>query len=274
MNVVEQVSIRLRHSPALARAAWFWNAVRPVYNKSIEVFGRHGLERNINGTDRVLISPQFRNVPEVYEPETWTQIRNEIRPGDSVADVGAYIGLYTVAFAHMVGPSGKVYAFEPNATNCESLKQHLALNQVKDRVELIRAAVGDAEGTVAFDGSTGIQGHVSTTVTSQTEEVPCLKLDTFFEGRAIDVLKIDVEGYEELVLRGAQELLMSPKRKPRAIFIEVHPYAWPEIGTTSTSLLELLNRYHYQVFDLEGKPVFEIRCYGEIIAYQSLTNDA
>ncbi len=108
MNVVEQVSIRLRHAPALARVTWLWNAVRPVYDKSIAVFGRNGLERNINGTDRVLISPQFRNVPEVYEPETWAQIRNEIRPGDSVVDVGAYIGLYTVAFAHMVGPGGKI----------------------------------------------------------------------------------------------------------------------------------------------------------------------
>ncbi len=142
---------------------------------------------------------------------------------------------------------------------------------MQNRVELIQAAVGDSDGSVVFDGSTGIQGHVSTTATVQTEQVPCVKLDTFFEARGIDVLKIDVEGYEEIVLRGARHLLMSPTRKPRAIFIEVHPYAWPEIGSSSDTLLNLLNRFGYRVVDLNGEPVATIDRYGEIIARQELT---
>jgi FkbM family methyltransferase len=266
MNVIERVSIKLRHSPALAEAAWLWNLVRPVYDKSIAVIGRKGLERKINGTDRMLILPKFRNVTEVYEPETWALLRAEVNPGDSVADVGSYIGLYTIALAQLVGRSGRVYAFEPNSANCVEIREHLKLNQIEDRVELVQAALGDNDGDVPFDGSRGIQGHVSTASTNQTPFVACLRLDTFLAGRAVDVLKIDVEGYEEFVLRGASELLSSPERKPRSMFIEVHPYAWPELGTSSNSLLKLLADFGYQTQTLEGEPVEKIERYGEIIA--------
>lgn len=269
MNVVEQVSIRLRHTAVLNRAEWLWDAVRPVYNRSIAVLGRNGLERNMNGTDYMRILPKFRGVPETYEPDTWRQIRNEIRPGDSVVDVGAYIGLYTIAFAQLVGHAGRVYAFEPNRENCEDIRQNLRLNGIADRVELVRAALGHEDGDVPFDGSSGIQGHISATPTAQTKLVRCLTLDTYLDGQRVDVLKIDVEGYEENVLRGAAELLSSPTRKPRAIFIEVHPYAWGEIGTTSTSLLELLNEHGYITLDLEDKPVETIDRYGEIVAFRS-----
>ncbi|MEM2045746.1 MAG: hypothetical protein QXO20_06155 [Candidatus Bathyarchaeia archaeon] len=55
--------------------------------------GRNGLERIINGTDRILILPKFRGVGETYEPEVWSHLMAQARPGDIVADVGAHIGL-------------------------------------------------------------------------------------------------------------------------------------------------------------------------------------
>ena len=75
-----------------------------------------------------------------------------------------------------------------------------------------------------------------------------------------------MEGYEELVLEGARELLSDYLRKPRAIYIEVHPYAWPAVGTTSESLLDLLEEHAYAAYFLTGEPVEKIERYGEIVA--------
>jgi hypothetical protein len=75
-----------------------------------------------------------------------------------------------------------------------------------------------------------------------------------------------VEGYEELVLQGARGLLSDHLRRPRAIYIEVHPYAWSGPGTTSDSLLNLLQEHAYAVYFLTGEPVDKIDRYGEIIA--------
>jgi len=269
MNVVEAVSIKLRHSPALCRAGWLWNLVRPAYDRLIEFLGRNGLERNFNGQDSMLLHPKFRSLTEDYEPETWSLLRSEVRQGDAVADIGCYIGMYTIALARYVGPPGRVYAFEPNEANCAETLNHLKLNQVEDRVELVHAAVGDKDGEVFFNGSTGIQGHISLKADDESSLIPCLRLDTFLADRSLDVLKIDVEGYEEFVLRGATALLNSPERKPRTIFIEVHPYAWPELNCTSDSLIDLLEGHGYQIQDLDGYPVHAIERYGEIIAYRN-----
>ncbi len=269
MNVIEQVSIKLRHSRALSQAGWFWDLVRPIYDKSIAIMGHKGLERNFNGTDRILLQPKFRSLTEVWEPETWALIRSEVRPGDSVADIGCYIGMYAIALARYVGRSGRVYAFEPNVTNCDETRRHLKLNHVEERVELVPAALGDRDSKVPFNSSAGIQGHITLTPDDESSLVPCMRLDTFLAGRSLDVLKIDVEGYEEFVLRGAAALLGSRERKPRAIFIEVHPYAWPDLGCTSDSLKALLAQHGYRALDLNGQPVQTIDRYGEIVAYRT-----
>ena len=96
--------------------------------------------------------------------------------------------------------------------------------------------------------------------------VRCVRLDTVLRDRPVGILKIDVEGYEELVLRGAEQLLTASARSPRAMYIEVHPYAWPGSGTTSDSLLQLLTRCGYVAADLNGEPVTRIERYGEIVA--------
>jgi hypothetical protein len=79
-------------------------------------------------------------------------------------------------------------------------------------------------------------------------------------------MKIDIEGHEEAALRGARNLLQDSQRRPRVMFIEVHPYAWGELGFTSESLLRLLAEYGYAVYELDGRPVTKIDAYGEVVA--------
>jgi hypothetical protein len=73
--------------------------------------------------------------------------------------------------------------------------------------------------------------------------------------RRVDILKIDVEGYELEVLEGAIELLQNIRCCPRSIFIEVHPFLWPDRVTTGKALLDFLVSSKYQVVGMNGQLV-------------------
>jgi FkbM family methyltransferase len=266
MKGIEKASVWFRHLPLVERADWVWNAVRPVYDLMVARFGRNGLERVINGSDRILVGAEARGTPEKYEPDVWRELMAELRPGDTFVDVGAFIGLYAVAVGLRLKRSGRVVAFEPDRHNFSLLEKHVRLNGLEGRVELHRAAVSHNAGECRFLANGSSQAClVSSSDRKDTEIVTTVTLDGALPGKRIDILKIDVEGWEEMVLRGAQHLLRTATLRPRAIFIEVHPYAWQSNGS-STGLLALLNEAGYRVQTLEGEAIRSIERYGEIVA--------
>jgi FkbM family methyltransferase len=212
------------------------------------------------------LSPPFRGITETYEAEVWKHLMAHVQRGDRAADVGAFIGLYSIALAKRIGTPGHVTAFEPDLENFAALQTHCRLNGVADRISLIHGAVADEDGAVAFKPGRSSESRLSVAGENGQAAVHCTRLDTVFAKSRLDLLKIDVEGWEEPVLRGGMALLQDPRRKPRAIYIEVHPFAWPMVGTSSDSLLDLLTRCDYEVADLEGRPVTHIQDYGEIVA--------
>ncbi|HEY7531941.1 MAG TPA: FkbM family methyltransferase, partial [Nitrospiraceae bacterium] len=160
MHVLERLSIAVRHYRHVERLDWLWDAVRPVYDRMIDVTCKTGIRRNINGMDSILLAPRFRAVTEVYELEVWRRLMEELEPGDVFADVGAYLGLYTVAAARRVGPAGRVHTFEPDIENYQATHEHLRLNGLQSRVELLQAAVGARCERVSFRGAPD-SGHVA-----------------------------------------------------------------------------------------------------------------
>jgi FkbM family methyltransferase len=267
MKSIERVSVWFRHLPLLERADWLWNSLRPVYDRVVDRLGRRGIERIINGSDRILVSPEARGTSEKYEPDVWRALMAEVRTGDTFVDVGAFIGLYAVAVGLRLGCSGRVVAFEPDRRSFSLLEKHVRLNGLEGKVELHRAAVSDNTGEGRFLAN-GSQARLvlSHDWEKNTEIVPTVTLDGALAGERIDILKIDVEGYEEWVLRGAQNLLRDRASRPRAVFMEVHPYAWNSKDGGSAALLGLLNDAGYRVQTLEGAFVRKIERYGEIIA--------
>jgi FkbM family methyltransferase len=227
MRTVEKLCLALRHNKYMDQADWAWNIIRPAYDHMVSLAGKQGLERVMNGTDSVLVSPKFRQLGERYEPEVWCSLMNEIKPADTFADVGVFIGLYTLAVAKRVGSAGRVVGFEPDPSNYLAAREHVKLNQLEDRVELIQAAVGASDESVWFKPG-GDMAHVAAEPADDICEVACVTLDRIFADKRLDILKIDVEGFEERVLQGANVLLNDADRGPRAIYIEVLPYAWPD----------------------------------------------
>jgi FkbM family methyltransferase len=264
MHTLERFCKTLRHSRGLRNAEWLWNPLRAPYTALLATLAQNGLERVINRTDVIRLTPEYRVIAENYEPDVWKRVMDEARMGDVVVDVGANIGLYAIALAKRVGDGGKVHAFEPDPANFRALDRHCRLNQVTARVVLYQVAVAGTDGRVAFEAGRGFESHISSGVL--VSEVDGVRLDSVFARDRIDILKIDVEGFEEAVLKGASELLSDRARGPRIIYIEVHPYAWGEIRTTSETLLTLLTDYGYRVEDLSGKVVTYVESYGEIVA--------
>jgi len=131
----------------------------------------------------------------------------EVLPGDTVYDVGANVGFFTLLASELVGGHGKVVAFEPLPQNLKFLRKHIELNGLAN-VQVIDKAVANANGRVLFscgDGSS--TAHISD---KGEIEVDAVSLDSLIEKRAIpppDFVKIDVEGAESLVLTGAKRIL-------------------------------------------------------------------
>lgn len=270
VHSVEKLFRTLRHTYRwLDQVDWLWNLLRPFYDRFAAILYPNGVEWNINGTDRIALSPHLRAISGNHEAKLWTRIMAELKSGDVFADVGANVGLYTIAVAKRLGRSGRVIAFEPDPANFATLKKHIHLNGMADQVELSKIAVWETSGQVAFRIGMGAFSHVVTSLGDDVRMVECVCLDNIFSHKRLDIMKIDVEGYEEKVLIGGSNILQHYSHGPRAIFVETHPHLWADIKTSSDSLLNLLRTCSYEVFDLDGKVVEVIDQFGWIVARRS-----
>jgi FkbM family methyltransferase len=169
-----------------------------------------------------------------------------LRPGDIVVDVGANHGEYTLLAAGLIGGGGRVYAFEPNQVPASRLGRSLESNGL-DNVTLFVNAVSDAKGfgnLRCFSGwSGGTQVKVSTDE-GRNGDVEIVTLDDVVglrEERAIRLLKIDVEGMEGAVLRGAAGLLA--EAPPDIILFESNPCEIPFFDRQAPKALEETGSY-------------------------------
>jgi FkbM family methyltransferase len=183
----------------------------------------------------------------------------------SVLDVGANVGLVTLPMSSVMARQGRIWAFEPAATNAALLRRHLALNGVTS-VSVVEAVVGEADGTpVAFFEREG--PDVENSMMLYDERGRSLEsrgysqvmhrqvsLDAFCarENIAPEVIKIDVEGGEVRVLRGARDVL---QRHRPIIILSVHPHKIELAGDRIEALRSLIAELGYEVRTPEGEPV-------------------
>jgi FkbM family methyltransferase len=154
----------------------------------------------------------------VWERHVERVVERLVRPGQTVADLGANVGYYTLALAAAVGPTGQVDAFEANPAAIRLLRDTLILNGLTERVRLHAAAVMDRPGTVTLAAAPHHLGSGNVTVGvadqayladySVRTEVPAVTLDsTLARVPELHLLRIDIEGSEPLALRGAAALI-------------------------------------------------------------------
>jgi FkbM family methyltransferase len=190
-----------------------------------------------------------------YEPEVRAEIRRILQPGDVAIDVGANVGWHALLMAQRVGPSGRVFAFEPNPTTRDRLLAAIQANHFGQVVVDARAAA-DHAGRMGFtapvagavwDGT----GRLLTERDGRT--IDCVRLDDVAAERQIErvaLIKIDVEGWELSVLRGAQRILR--EQRPVVLF-EFDPAYVSRCGGTAGDLNTLFADAGYELLALSPR---------------------
>jgi len=176
-------------------------------------------------------------------------LKKTLRPGMTFVDVGANIGFYSLEAARIV-ENGKVYAFEPIPTTYDILVKNIKVNNVKTIIP-VNMAVSDQNGKTQFFWNKRRRGDASmfkNKLASKHDalEVDTTTLDSYFKEAVgnmdVDFIKIDVEGAEALVIKGADSLLKSSKVK---ILLEFCPFNLRKAGSDPFDLLSKLKNYGF-----------------------------
>jgi FkbM family methyltransferase len=243
--LIRHASLRLRTRPTLGRYAL--RAI-PDIKWTVDIGGigpfRIRLRRNRSF---------WLREPLESERFPFAMLRQLVRPGDVVYDAGANLGLYARYLIQGLG-AGHVVAFEPMPDNRALLRENLALGGIGSQVTLLPMALADEDGVAAFqvddvqsasgtlDKVTGGEpcvGRRNLGLGPRTAQVLCRRLDTAVAEAGLPaphVIKIDVEGAEALLLRGAEGVLA---RHAPKLLIELHGIA------ETRAVLRLLDEFGY-----------------------------
>lgn len=174
--------------------------------------GRRGIPVTVGGVS-FLLSPESAGALDAhYEQGKFEAVLDPIRPGDVVFDLGAHQGLYTLAMMQRVGAGGRVVAFEPCPASFRVLRRNLDLNPERARVVLEPLAVAGTSGTTElWVDEADLTSSSLTSRAGRPVRVETVSLDDYCARTGLRPrhLKIDVEGAELDVLRGAEALLRS-----------------------------------------------------------------
>ena len=185
-------------------------------------------------TEQCILNPLYREHPYTPTPDF------EVRKGYTVLDVGAHQGTFACQAAQRAGPNGRIFAFEPVPSNQKLFRCNARQNGLST-IELWEGAVSDTNGSCNFylapysgnhSMESGSAGHMI--------RVPCICLDSWMNEKQperVDLLKIDVEGAEDRVIRGAENLL---KRFRPRIVAEV------DNNQTASQMRKMLNAIGYE----------------------------
>jgi FkbM family methyltransferase len=196
-----------------------------------------------------------------WEPETWNAMSKHLGSGGVFVDVGAHIGYYTLKAAQVVGSQGRVLAIEPNPDTLPILRENVAANH-DAMVTVEPVACSDSDTTLELFSAAGANSGESSLSRKNAEQagalkasyhVPARRLDAIIQACGVlrlDLLKIDVEGAELLVLKGAQETL---DRFHPVVTMELEESQLISMGTTVAAVTEWLRDRGYTVLTSIGR---------------------
>ncbi|MCB1103223.1 MAG: FkbM family methyltransferase [Cephaloticoccus sp.] len=204
-----------------------------------------------------------------FEPETISCYQRLIHPGDVVLDIGANIGAHTLHLARATGPQGRVIAFEPTDFAFAKLQRNVGLNpELAARIHCLQlmlvAREADGSPTEDLYSSWPLdtadanrhhlhQGRLMTTAGARARALDLVVAELGLE--RIDCIKLDIDGAECAMLRGAADSL---RRWHPAIVMELAPYVLEEKGSSLAELVGILRYYGYRLYDAtSGEPLPE-----------------
>ena len=249
---------------------WRWNRARgrTCFNVHGDAFtvlpGDHGISRELS-------------VYQIHEPLTTELVKRFLKPGMNVVDIGGNLGYYALLEAQMVGDTGRVIAIEPVAANFAQLSKNVAANGYCN-ITLENVAIGTTNGSAPMYLSKKSNWHSLHPTPWETREVTVRvsTLDSLLarlELPSVDLIRMDLEGYEIEVIRGMKSTIK--KYRPR-LLIELHPQlVGPQAMVTFLKQLKGLGYELEWVLDNErDRPIRWRFLQAEKISLEELLNDS
>lgn len=181
------------------------------------------------------------------------------RGKNCVLDIGGHIGLVALSMSDVISSKGLVYCFEPSAINYVYLLKHISANRVQN-IKPIESLVGRSNDNVIFfehDRPAG-QNSLGGPARDGLQYLPVhrkqVALDAFCRDHRLspEIIKIDVEGAETEVIKGARTVLT--RHRPK-IFLSVHPRKLEDLGSSTEELVTRLTELNYVCREIDGSPV-------------------
>ena len=254
--------------------------IHAIYKKFFKIFigtniGRYGIVRKLQRFANSNLKPDWveiegekmyldevdalcLSINGIHEKIITNLIKKEIHSGDVVLDIGAHIGYYTLQFANLVGPTGKVYAFEPEPKNFELLKKNVQINK-HDNVVLIQKIVSDKDGIVEFFiskfdsiGNKLFKSNGEHETKEYAIKIESTTLDEYFKDskEKIDFIKMDIQGGEGKATLGMKNLLK--ENKNLKIVQEWWPDGLKQNHTNPEDHLKFLRHIGYKFYEIDS----------------------
>jgi FkbM family methyltransferase len=200
----------------------------------------------------------------VHEPAITRYLLQSVRlaPGEVALDVGANLGWYSLLLSRLSAPGAEIFAFEPDPKCFELLRRNLARNGATG-VQALNVALGERGGMAVLHrykaSNCGRHTLLEGSTSGDTVEVPVMTLESFWRERGlgerrVSLLKIDVEGFEYFVLRGAGEVL----GRCRRIVLEYSPQSLKLAGLAAGKLTGLLGRFRLRAHRFAGRALVPV----------------
>ena len=239
-----------KRRPIFAFLRWiFWNLIKIFKLKQLKV--------NVWRNRYLLINySSFQSMWIMYnwivDWEEFHLIEHYLEKSDTVFDIGTNMGFYTVWMSRFIGPKGRIHCFEPDLQNFSRLKANIALNQLESITTTNQCAVSDINGWLNFTVGRDGENHICNIGVDSGVEVKSISLDKYALSLGIEritYMKIDVEGFELQVFKGAIELIEN--RKIDIIQLEINEQL-NNAGTKVNDLLYFLENYGYNLYSYES----------------------
>ncbi len=189
----------------------------------------------------------YTQLPEYNEQEFMYQY---VEPSDTIIDIGAHIGSETILLASKLGKKGKIFSFEPTPSTFAELQQNISINTFSSQVYLEQLVVSRSNSIAKFYlGETSETNSLGEDPNAKSITLQCVTLDRYAlkkHIKHINLLKVDVEGFESDIMQGARKLLQN--HQIDCMVIEINSRGSTIDAKNHHLINDLTNRYNYDLY--------------------------
>lgn len=214
----------------------------------------YGIKLFIDKDDRI-ISRELLLTGKWEELQT-NVLKSYIKKGHTVLDIGGHIGFYTLLASRLVGKNGKVISFEPDTKNFTLLRKNIKVNKAANIIAIKRAVSNKNETTKLFLSATNTGDHklYITGSSKKSIKINTTTIDSYLNDKSIqhiDVIKMDIQGYEPYALEGMEKLFRDNRKL--IMICEYWPYGLILAGSSEDNFFNLLKKYRFDIKEIDDR---------------------